>query len=404
MLSAVKMSMSNPIHEIIEEFHVKREQIEIPLVDVKKELSTYDNIVLYGAGSAGIAFLHYLLDAGIKPAFFSDGDKAKHGNVVEGLSVLPPAEIVTVAGKNCLVVVTINTDGEHYCKDFKKELRRGGHKGVHRALHQAGCLNVIDYTYFRRCYALFTNEKYNLPACSDIEMILDNTDKVSQALEVLSDDESKDTFCKILRFRLISDEVDIPVYPESKMYFEYDLFPKTDEVFVDCGACGGSSLDTFLTANNDRFAKYYGIEPDITNYNNLASKIQAFPAEMQKKMHICNSAAWDSTSNVSFFVLHGPGSFQADIGPDIVNGIKIDDVLAGNSATYIKMNIEGSETKALRGAYNTIIKYKPRLAIMGYHKTSDFWEVPLIIKEYRSDYDISLRSYMKNVAFTYYAY
>lgn len=67
------------------------------------------------------------------------------------------------------------------------------------------------------------------------------------------------------------------------------------------------------------------------------------------------------------------------------------------------MNIEGSEIPALRGAERTIREYMPRLGIMGYHKTSDFWEVPLLIKEYGEDYHISLRSYMKNVAFTYYA-
>ena len=68
------------------------------------------------------------------------------------------------------------------------------------------------------------------------------------------------------------------------------------------------------------------------------------------------------------------------------------------------MNIEGSEVSALRGAEYTIRNYYPRMAIMGYHKTSDMWKVPLLIKEYYGDYHLELRSYMRNVAFTYYAY
>lgn len=50
------------------------------------------------------------------------------------------------------------------------------------------------------------------------------------------------------------------------------------------------------------------------------------------------------------------------------------------------MNIEGSEVSALRGAEYTIRNYYPRMAIMGYHKTSDLWKVPLLIKEYYGDY------------------
>ena len=203
---------------------------------------------------------------------------------------------------------------------------------------------------------------------------------------------------------MISDEVDIPVYPEERMYFEYDLFPKINEVFVDCGACGGSSLDGFLRANSDKFGGYYGIEPDITNYLKLEKKVKSYDNSMQTRMHIVNAAAWNIDASTPFFVLNGPGTFQADIGPDRVRTIKIDTFLRGEKATYIKMNIEGSEIPALEGGQSTISNFKPRLAIMGYHKTSDLWEVPIIMKQMRSDYEIRLRSYMRNVAFAYYAF
>ncbi len=393
------------IIELLEMYHTKKNEIAIPLETIIGELNSFsDGIVLYGAGSAGIAFFHYLIDAGIYPDFFSDGDVEKHWKTVEGLTVIPPDEIVNKIGENCLVIVTINTDGEHYCKDFKQELLKGGHKGVHKTLSAYGCKNVIDYTYFRRCYELFKNEKYNLPACSDVYMMLDNGDKLEEAYNLFDDEETRDTYRKIIEFRLLSDEINIPIYPEKDMYFEYDLFSKTNEVFVDCGACGGSSLDGFLVANDNRFDKYYGIEPDITNFMKLEKKIEGYDSHMREKMHIVNAAAWNTDDKQTFFVLHGPGTFQADIGPDIVRTVKIDSFLNGEKATYIKMNIEGSEIPALEGACDTIVKHKPRLAIMGYHKTSDLWEVPILIKKYRPDYKLRLRSYMKNVAFAYYAF
>jgi hypothetical protein len=39
---------------------------------------------------------------------------------------------------------------------------------------------------------------------------------------------------------------------------------------------------------------------------------------------------------------------------------------------------------------NAIKKYKPILAISAYHKPSDFWEIPLLIKYLNPDYKIDL--------------
>lgn len=394
------------IKEIFKEYEFHQKEIEIPLGHIKKELEPYKNkIILYGAGSAGIAFLHYLRDAEIFPSYFADGDTEKHGKICEGLEIISPAAIIERLGRDALVIVTINTDGKSYCKDFKKELLSGGHQGVHKTLREYGCQNVIDYTYFRRCYQLFRDEKYNLPACSDVYLMLEKKSEIVQVYNMLSDDMAKDTFLKLLEFRLLSDEIDIPTFPEKGMYFEYDLFPQiSDEVFVDCGACGGSSLIEFLEMNNHHFKSYHGIEPDLTNYNRLKEFIANLDAAEQYKMKIHHAAAYEHTHGTNFYILNGPGSFQAECGPTFIETIKIDDILTDEKATYIKMNIEGSEISALKGAKYQIKHYHPRLAIMGYHKTSDFWEVPMLIKNYYSDYRLSLRSYMHNVAFAYYAF
>jgi len=393
------------IGEIFRQFQMERGNIEITLDEMKNDLCEYmHSIVLYGAGSAGIAFLNYLRDADIEPVCFSDGDTEKWGSICENLEIIPPGEIVDRVGGNFLVIVTINTDGKSYCKDFKKELLVGGHQGVHKKLREYGCNNIIDYTYFRRCYSLFRGGRYNLPACADVYLMVENQDKIQKAYDALYDDESRVVFSKILEFRLITDEIEIPVYPEKGMYFEYDLFPKLpDEVLVDCGACGGSSLKEFLEYNDHQFGGYYGIEPDPANYARLKQYIAELAVDEQDRICISNTAAYSHTQGAPFYVLGGPGTFQAETGPQTVPTETIDRILNGDRATYIKMNIEGSEIPALQGAENTIRKHRPRLGIMGYHKTSDFWEVPLLMKEYGEDYHINLRSYMKNVAFTYYA-
>lgn len=57
---------------------------------------------------------------------------------------------------------------------------------------------------------------------------------------------------------------------------------------------------------------------------------------------------------------------------------------------FIKMDIEGAEVPALKGAVNVIKLFKPKLAISAYHKWDDLLEIPMLINNMRSDYNYYL--------------
>lgn len=395
----------NVVNEIFDEFHAVCNEIEMSLDDMKRELEKYHGkVCLYGAGSAGIAFLYYLRRIAVEPAFFIDKNAVRWGTVCEGVEVIGPEQIVEKVGKDALVIVTINTDGKRYCKSFADELRRGGHRGVHRMLHELGIENVVDYTFFRRCHELFQGDPYNMPSCSDVYLMDRHMEEIQEIYDHLADDLSREVYEKILRFRLIDDSIVVPTMPQDKQYFEYGFYPKRDdEVFVDCGAFNGISARTFFQENHNQFDGYYGFEPDPINYEALRIYVASLPGEMQNKMKILDQAVYDSDKGVRLYELNGPGSFVADIGKTRIDTTTIDQVINGNKATYIKMNIEGSELPALRGAKNTIAENHPRLAIAGYHKTWDLWEVPLQILQIEPRYKFYLRSYMNHISFVYYA-
>ena len=55
------------------------------------------------------------------------------------------------------------------------------------------------------------------------------------------------------------------------------------------------------------------------------------------------------------------------------------------------MDIEGMEIPALKGGKKLIERCYPTLAICMYHKETDYWEIPMLIKENWPDYKIYIR-------------
>jgi len=68
--------------------------------------------------------------------------------------------------------------------------------------------------------------------------------------------------------------------------------------------------------------------------------------------------------------------------------INLDDWCAENEVVpdFIKMDIEGAEVDAIRCASHIIAQHKPRLAISLYHKKSDMWVIPNMLKELCPEY------------------
>ena len=66
---------------------------------------------------------------------------------------------------------------------------------------------------------------------------------------------------------------------------------------------------------------------------------------------------------------------------------------AADSVDFIKMDIEGSERHALRGATQTLARFKPKIAVCVYHRQDDSEVLPQIIKRARPDYEHRIASH-----------
>ncbi len=86
-------------------------------------------------------------------------------------------------------------------------------------------------------------------------------------------------------------------------------------------------------------------------------------------------------------------------GEDSIEVVALDSVIK-EKVTFIKMDIEGSELKALQGGRNLIRTYMPKLAISIYHKWEDLIDIPVYIHELAPEYKLFIRHYFYSPAET----
>lgn len=172
-------------------------------------------------------------------------------------------------------------------------------------------------------------------------------------------------------------------------YFDFPTFKsQKDEIFIDAGCYDGDTAFDFIRWCNGNYKKIYAFEPDNDNYEVCVKNLK-----QTQNVEIIKKGLWDIQTELRFSEDFSDASRISDNGSCTIPVTTIDEVLNGRKATFIKMDIEGSELEALRGAANTIRKYRPKLAICIYHKRTDIFDIPLYIKELIPDYNMGLRVY-----------
>lgn len=220
-------------------------------------------------------------------------------------------------------------------------------------------------------------------------------DKIQAVRQKLHDETSKEIFDKLLQYRLSNDTSLIEsVYETShSQYFPTDgiIEPEPDEVFVDAGAHNGFTSFQFSEWTEGKYSKIYMMEPDPLMFEIMKEYVQL---RKLKNVVPVNCGAWSSTCELRFKEDAATGSSKiVESGKTLINAISIDEMLHGERASFIKMDIEGAEMPALIGAEKTIQKYKPKLAISIYHKEDDLWEIPYYILTKYPYYKMYIRHY-----------
>lgn len=216
------------------------------------------------------------------------------------------------------------------------------------------------------------------------EYIAENEEKFDQVYNNLADEESKRVYVDILNFK-VSGKISYLLSSfchKDKVYSDILKLNDSEEI-VDLGAYDGDTIREFMAATNGKYSHITALEPDPKSYKKLLKN-----TEGMENLTALNMGAWNKKDTLIFSADAGRNSKLSSSG----TSVEVTDIDSLNiPATFIKMDIEGSEMKALEGLERTIKAYNPKLYICAYHRNSDLFALPLKVWELNPSYKIYFR-------------
>ncbi|MBQ8227565.1 MAG: FkbM family methyltransferase [Clostridia bacterium] len=326
--------------------------IEQNVWDVLK--STPLPIVIYGMGNGADMVIDKLQSMGVDFADIFASDKFVRGQFFRGKQVLKYSDVCEKY-YNFFIVMSFAVHDDETIENVLRMSKE--HPLV------APDVPVADDSIFTR------------------EFIEEHDEEFNKAYSLLADDESRENYINILNFK-VSGKIEYLLKAEKEKRFIYDKILKIsdEEIFVDLGAYDGDTIREFIDACQGKYKKIYAFEADEKNFKKLTINTKE-----QKNVSIYNLAAWDKKETLLFEKKKGRNSKLSSAGNVEVQANSVDNVI-DEKITVLKMDIEGSEEKALDGARGMIVKYKPKLYVCAYHRNSDMFLLPLKINSFCKDY------------------
>lgn len=218
----------------------------------------------------------------------------------------------------------------------------------------------------------------------DIEFARKHKDKLKLVYENLADAYSKKVFENTVMFKLTGKPEYLFEIETSRDEVFNILNLLDDESFLDLGAYTGDTVAEFIDYVKN-YSFIIAVEPDKRNFKKLTENT----AELSN-IKLINAAVSNKKEIQLMAANHGRGN-SADKTMVEVETICIDDICKSFVPTFIKMDIEGNELKAICGGINTIKQFSPKMHIACYHTPFDLFEIPLKILQNVQDYKVYMR-------------
>lgn len=174
-------------------------------------------------------------------------------------------------------------------------------------------------------------------------------------------------------------------------YEAADIGARPGDVVLDCGACWGDTTLQFATCVGET-GQVHAFEFVPENLELLRLNLELNP-ETARRVHVHEQPVWSSSDRELAFdgVADNSRLSPNGGGGPTVRTVAIDDYVQAvdlERVHLIKMDVEGAELEALRGAERTLRRDRPQLAISIYHHPDDLWRIPRFLQALDLGYEL----------------
>ncbi len=170
------------------------------------------------------------------------------------------------------------------------------------------------------------------------------------------------------------------------------------DIVIDCGAHVGGFTRTALRAGARLVV---AVEPEKLN---AAAFRRNFVMELRSgRVILVEKGIWDKTGRLTLHLSTTGDSHSVAIAQDsgrdqIIEVTTLDDLaksLRLPRVDFVKLDIEGGELNALRGARQVLRQWNPRLAVSSYHKKGDPAAICALVWDIRPGYLVGTKDLVR---------
>ncbi|MFN3657016.1 MAG: FkbM family methyltransferase [Pseudolabrys sp.] len=335
-------------------------------------------LALYGAGNLGRLARDYLktVRRDFVIAIDRDAGRIARDPAWAGVRVLRPDEVP--ADEKCGVRLAVSVVTAPYVP-LETTLRAGGFQDV---------VPFYDLAESFRAVHPLSNGWFAAPLSPE------DRDRTAAVLARWDDGVSRAHHLQFLAWRRLREEwsfADAPVANDNRFFIpEVMRVLHEDEVFVDAGAHHGGVSEAFARQVNGAFRQIVAIEPDPANRARLLENFaRRLPADARVAVH--DGALSDTEGEAAFHDGLDYASQLSDTGRMRVMRCRLDSLAL--APTFLKLHLEGAELLALKGARETLRKYRPIVAATVYHNDDGIWRTADWLMQALPGYRFLLRAH-----------
>ena len=296
-------------------------------------------VILYGAGHTGQELaLRMRADYGDR-LFFTDRRRDLWGGQVRGIPVLSPAEAARRHGGDGIFVITV----------FNREADCA-YAAIAGELRGLGAARCVPWALPAWKYADALLPRYFVGNAKDL---LPFREEIRRVFAALAEERSRAIFLELLEASLTAPFDTLSAWETGPQYFIPEVLQRLPErvCMADCGAYDGDTLRAALAClGAERIDAYHAFEPDRENFARLQAFVAGLPVDVRARVTCYQAAVGEKEGFVAMTAEGTEASFVAAGVAGDIPCMTLDSVLAGRHCDFLKMDVEGYEKEALRGA------------------------------------------------------